>query len=172
MKYLRMAAWIGLIAILIWDVVQEYRIQNTAPGFHIVCLELAKEDCAKKMLNNYADVYVGHRTVLREAVLNTKVDFLFIICYVACFYMVTYHEMQHQKSNFFNALLRMNLLLCFVTGALDITENILLLFNFRHFHFDQAFVSTYWVALIKWILVGWMLLCVIVARLNRLFSKN
>jgi hypothetical protein len=80
--------------------------------------------------------------------------------------------MQQQAGNFFNSLLRLNLLLCFVTGALDVTENILLLFNFRHFHFDQAFVSTYWVSLIKWVLVGWMLLCLIVTRLSRLFSKN
>ncbi|MDB5211113.1 MAG: hypothetical protein JWQ30_1940, partial [Sediminibacterium sp.] len=172
MKLLRIAAWIGLLSVIVWFIVQDSRLKTAAPGFHIMTLELGKNGKDKEMLSAYADVEVGHRTVLCEAVLNTKVDFLFIVCYVACFFMVTYHEMQRQTRNFFNAVLRMNLFFCFVTGALDITENSMLLFDFRHYHSDHAFVSTYWVSLAKWILVVWLLVSIIVSRIVRAILRK
>lgn len=172
MKLLKILAWTGLVVIIAWDIAQYIRVHEVAPEFTILQLELAGHDEGVQLLADNAEIRVVYKSVLQEARLNTLIDFLFIICYVSCFFMVCYHEMQQQRTKLFNAVLRLNLFLCFLAGIADVAENYALLYDFRHFHYDGAFISTRWIALTKWILVGWMILTLVIARVYRLFEKH
>jgi hypothetical protein len=167
MKYLRSFAWIGFSIIVLFYLFQWYVINKLyGLNFNIVCLELATAATGKAYV-----IYLASNNILKEAIINTKVDCLFIICYVILLITVSYSQMQREKSFWLNTLLRLNFPLAILAGFCDYIENSLLFYDF-HFYKVPSFYPSHWVSIIKFLLAGWVLLVWIISVIKGAFMSK
>ena len=105
MKNLRTFAWIGFFIILLFNIIQGYRINYIyCKQFNIIKLELASKADGKEYIT-----YLAANDILRDAKVNTVIDCVFILCYVIILISISVRQMQRQKSVMLNSLLRFNL---------------------------------------------------------------
>jgi hypothetical protein len=136
-------------------------------GNGIVALEFANATKGNAILTTYRNIPYGDTTLLEVAKHNLQLDFLFILLYVTLMLMLSNAQMQREKWPPLNEMLRLNLLLAVAAGGLDIAENIRLLHNLHHIGNPGLYWETYWLALPKFILAGWIVLVWLVSVVKR-----
>ena len=117
------------------------------PG--ILSLEFADSVKGKAILSSWHEA-----GLLRVARRLTCVDFAFIFFYVAVIITLSNRQVRNEPSIVLNALLRANFFFAVLTGLLDVVENILLLYDMNHLS-DGSYISTSWIAWLKFIVAGW-----------------
>ncbi len=169
---MRTILWIILVAVAV-ILYQENNVISNRTGQGISWLEFAKCREGKAMLCRWDSVKYGGGTLIAVAQSNTHWDFVFILTYVLLMILCSSTQMQLEKNTFLNALLRLNLLLALLAGLLDVAEDLILLYDFRHAADPGLYVSSYWVTLPKWILSGWVVLVWLISLAkSAIFNKS
>lgn len=149
------------------------RVSLSDRPLNIFHLEFVNATDGKALLEAWAIKSPTYKTtLLQEAIKNTRWDFLFIIGYVAVIIMLSYNQMQREPRVWLNELLRLNFLLAIIAGLLDVLENLRLLYNMAPDSIGKEFLSSYWFALPKWILVGWVTLVWLVSLVSAIFYNQ
>lgn len=138
----------------------------------IVEIEFSHAQHGKEILCTWERIKYGDGTLINTVRNNTHIDFLFIVIYTSLLLLYSYLQMQREKWLFLNELLRLNLLLAFLAGLLDIAENIFLLYDFRHVNDIGLYWSSYWLALPKWMLIGWIIFVWLASFINTAISSS
>jgi hypothetical protein len=147
----RIFIWTGFLAIiLVFLYCNQFFSENNAPG--IVCLELANASRGKEILALWSKT--GLLSIARSI---TWFDFAFIFFYVAIIISLSNRQIRKEPSIFLNSLLRANFFFAAIAGLLDISENILLLYNTYQYD-DGEYISTRLIAWPKFVLAGWTVL--------------
>ena len=168
MKILRTLAWVGFIGCIAFYVHQYCNVLDaTGIKLRMLFIDFVPPQQGSSILHTWLITPYHTGNVLQQAVLNTKVDYLFIVCYVAVMFMLSYHQMQNKTWVPLNTLLRLNLFLCFITGLLDFVENIILFRNFHHAQFNSDFVSPQWVSWPKFIIAAWIILIWLISLVTK-----
>ncbi|WP_199141470.1 hypothetical protein [Pedobacter sp. ASV12] len=140
-------------------------------GFGIINLELAKDGATgKNILQQWHGSPYGDGTLLDIAKQNVQLDYFFIVVYVSLLMALANSQMQREKSVWLNNLLRFNLLLAFLTGLLDVIENIMIQHNFHHVLTAEAYWNPYGVALAKFGLAALSVLVLLFSYLKSFLS--
>jgi hypothetical protein len=169
---MRTILWIILVAVAI-ILYQENNVISNRTGQGIACLEFANSYDGKATLYQWDAVKYADGTLIGVAQSNTHWDFVFILTYVLLMILCSSIQMQQEKNSFLNALLRLNLLLAVLAGLLDVTEDLILLYDLRHVNDPGLYVSSYWATLPKWILSGWVVLVWVVSLIkSAIFNKS
>lgn len=140
-------------------------------GKGIISLELANKDTGTEIISLWSDTLYGDQTLLNLAQKNTHLDFLFILVYVLLIMTLSNAQMQREKTSWLNELLRLNLFLAFLIGALDVIENIRLLHSFHHPGNLAEFWRTDFIAWPKFVMAGWVILVYIFSLIKCCFNK-
>lgn len=166
MKTLLFAIFITIMLLLGY---QNRLLQRT--GFGIVSLELANDGATgKNMLKQWQDRSYGDGTLLEVARQNVRLDYLFIVVYVCLLITLANAQMQREKAMPLNALLRLNLFLAFLAGLLDVAENLMIQHNFHHVLDPEPYWNTHWVALVKFVFVGFSILVLLSSYLKSILG--
>ncbi len=137
---------------------QDHTLQNgTSPSYSICQLEFSNPAKGAVILKAWSNKEYGRGSLINVAESNTHWDFFFIFCYVSLLLLHSNDQMQQENWKLLNGLLRLNLLLAIVAGMLDVGENLLLLYNFRHVS-DHFYHETIYFTAPKFILSGWAVL--------------
>jgi hypothetical protein len=168
MRIIHYLSWIFFFVILTFNI---YKYVDLNYVERIPCkfvqLQFVNSLEGKDLLNKWCVTATHHdTTLLQEAVLNTQWDFLFILSYVSLLIIVSYNQMQRERSPSLNNLLRLNFPLAIITGLLDTTENCILLDDMKPYHIGTSYHSSYWVSLPKFILAAWILLVWLVSLIK------
>lgn len=151
--------WLIFILLVLGMGFQGYILCHTAiPRYSILELETSCKAKGQLILHTWNSTPYGNNNLLSVAQSNTHWDFLFILCYVTLIIIHSSGQMQNETSLFLNELLRLNLLLAVLAGLLDISENLLLLHNFRHISDGRYYWPTAMVTIPKFVLAGWAVL--------------
>jgi len=151
--------WIIFIGLIIGMGYQGRTLQRgTTAHYSIFQLELSNPVDGATILKAWSNKVYGRGSLIDVAASNTHWDFFFICCYV-CLLLLLHSNDQMQRENWrlLNSLLRLNLLIAIVAGLLDVGENLLLLYNFRHVS-DHFYHETIYLTAPKFILSGWAVL--------------
>ncbi len=140
-------------------------------GKGIVSLELANKDTGVEIIGLWSDTLYGDQTLLNLAQKNTHLDFLFILVYVLLIMTLSNAQMQREKTSWLNELLRLNLFLAFLIGALDVIENIRLLHSFHHPGNLDEFWRTDFIAWPKFVMAGWVILVYLLSIIKGYLRK-
>jgi len=140
-------------------------------GKGIINLELANKDTGTEITSLWSDTLYGDQTLLNLAQKNTHLDFLFILVYVLLIMTLSNAQMQREKTNWLNELLRFNLFLAFLICSLDVIENIRLLHSFQHPGNLTEFWRTDFIAWPKFLIVGWVILVYLFSVIKGSFNK-
>ncbi|QXU43211.1 hypothetical protein [Pedobacter sp. D749] len=140
-------------------------------GKGIINLELANKDTGTEIISLWSDTLYGDQTLLNLAQKNTHLDFLFILVYVLLIMTLSNAQMQREKTNCLNELLRFNLFLAFLIGSLDVIENVRLLHSFHHPGNLAEFWRTDFIAWPKFLIVGWIILVYLFSVIKGCFNK-
>ncbi|HSU26973.1 MAG TPA: hypothetical protein VLJ68_01220, partial [Chitinophagaceae bacterium] len=156
---LKILAWAGLIAVatIMFFQNRSFKKVNTT-GYGVVSLELAKKTKGETILRAWHDADSNLPVKANKMI---KTDFFFLLFYSWVLFLLSNSLIYHEKSLLLNTLLRMNLLLAPLAGLLDITENILMLYNINHY--SQHYISSSLFAWLKFILAGWVVLVCLVS---------
>lgn len=158
MKITRTIIWIGfLVIMLLFFWYGRFFKQAHVPG--IVEFEFANAVNGNILLLSWEDA--GLLSLAKKMI---WIDFLYIFFYVAVIITVSGRQVRNESSVTLNALLRANFFVAILAGLLDVTENILLLYNI--YHFNKSYLSTCWIAGWKFILVGWIILVWLISFLK------
>lgn len=141
-------------------------------NYGVIDLEISEQDKGASIISIWQKTLYGDQTLLTLARQNTHLDFLFIIVYVALMVTLSNSRMQREKSSWLNELLRLNLLLAFLIGALDLVENIRILHNFHHVGNTAEFWSTCYFSLPKFALLFWVVLVYVLSLVKSLFIND
>jgi hypothetical protein len=145
----------------------------TSCRYTIIQAEFADSTAGKAMFKSLNQVNYGRGTTLLDLVRsNTHTDFLFIIDYSLLILLCSYMQMQNEKSLALNSLLRLNLLLAVLVALLDVTENLKILYNIRHFADNGFYSCSCLVSTFKWTLSGWAVLIWLISLIKSLFSGS
>lgn len=173
MRILKIAAWIGMIAVFF--VMRHYGqafTEENVPG--IIPLEFAAPAEGQQILaswNNANHPQLGN--VLEVGKRTTWVDFLFLLFYTIVLASLSNSRTCREQNPMLNRLLRMNIFLAILAGLLDLAENIVLLCNMNNFSRDiSSFTSVYWLALPKFILAAWVILVWLVSVMKGMFVRK
>ncbi|HAN66477.1 MAG TPA: hypothetical protein DCQ34_09600 [Chitinophagaceae bacterium] len=128
----------------------------------IVNLEMARSKSSVRNILNIWSTPNGHN----ENVDNIKVarqniywDFVFIFCYTAFFILSVWHvKSWFHKRSFLASVSPLVISFCIITGVLDVLENIGMLVSLHRYIQTWVIYSTFICALLKWMLVGLILL--------------
>jgi hypothetical protein len=156
--------WIFLIIInLVMTGIMLYTgspLKTPATPHGIIDLEMAADASAAQNILNFWDNDISQqRDVLEAARINTYWDFLFLLCYSLLFYFACKRLLYHFNTpGVWSFLCKTGLVLSVMTGLLDILENTGMLISLRGNVSDQTAMLTASASMIKWILVGWMIL--------------
>jgi hypothetical protein len=174
MKYLHTLFFALFFVLVIAFIIQQRKIyQHTGQRMSIYALEMAPADKLPAIFAGWSAAPIHDHTIFDEARSNTRVDFLFIVCYVGVLVIVSYKLLQRQKNPILNDLLRLCILLAFVAGILDAVENVILLGDFTRFaNGEGPLHSAAIVAIPKWILLLLIILCWVIALLTSIFKKQ
>ena len=165
MKLLRIVIWIGFLLCVVAMQLQVAKLMH-ASNYGIVAFEFAKQTHIENILTQW-----NTGNVLPIAKSNMAIDFVFIVFYVALVIMLSYRQMQREKWYVLNSLLRLNFLLIVLAGILDIIEDVFLLKNIHAFSTTHEYTSTYWVALIKFVIAGWAVFVWLISLIKSTVSK-
>lgn len=135
--------------------------------FNIVGLETANRADGGMLLYTWWTKGNNGIVVIRQAWINTIVDFLFIFAYVGLIRIISRNLLQPETSFALNKLLRFNMRLAIVIGVLDILENIILLYNLTNYYPGEYYVSSMYPGLLKWFLLVWVIVVWIMAIVRR-----
>lgn len=163
--------WIALVVIL---AIMLYQGALIAPsGYSLLKLQCSDAIEGSQILRAWNHASAGDRTLLSIAKSNTRLDFLFIFVYILQLITLSNALMQREKNIRINELLRMNIMLAVIAGLLDLVENIIQLHNF-HFPMEQSrYIPTMYPSTVKWILVCWIILVLLISRIKRvLFHRD
>ena len=128
----------------------QFFIAANVPG--ILDLEFANRSTGKTMLSAWQDA--GLLSLARNL---TLLDFAFIFFYVAVIITLSNRQVRKEPSIGLNALLRANFFFAVLAGLLDLVENIFLLYDMSNVN-SSSYISSCWIASLKFILVGWTVL--------------
>ena len=145
----------------------------TSCRYTIIQAEFADSSAGKVMFKTLNQVHYGRGTTLLDLVRsNTHTDFLFIIDYTLLILLCSYLQMQNEKSLALNSLLRLNLLLAIMVALLDVTENLKILYNIRHFADGGFYSCSYLVSTFKWTLSGWAVSIWLISLIKSFLTRN
>lgn len=139
-------------------------------SLNIIGLELADKVKGTTLLLYFHEHHVNGMSLIYYAIVNTYVDYFFILGYVGIIFIITGNILHRQQNGFLRTLLR----LCFyfggIAGVLDLVENSILLMDLHQYYTGKDYVSAMYVSYPKWILAGvvvliW-LICIICSRLK------
>jgi hypothetical protein len=156
-KKLRLFCWLLFIASLVFMRARSAYANGEEKVYNIVALEFAKPAEGRAMLRQWEQTRIGEGTLLDYARTDTWVDFLFIIGYVSVLVIVSSHLRRQENRPWLRTVLQWSLPLAVLAGMLDVVENILLLINMQG-DAGGAFISTRFVAGLKFFLIGMVLL--------------
>lgn len=173
MRIVKIAAWIGMI--VVFFVMRHYDTafrEENLPG--IIPLEFASPEEGKAILAGWNDTnhpWLGN--VLEAGKKTTRVDFLFLLFYTIVLASLSNSRIYHERNTFLNSLLRLNILVAFLVGLLDVIENLILLRNMNHFSrsLSYSFISVHWIALVKFILAAWVVIVWLISVIKGAFRK-
>lgn len=170
---MKIVLWLLFIA-LVLIMGQEGLIieKNAGPSFAIFKLEFANCDAGKAMLCLWQSKPYGAGTLLTLARSGTHTDFLFIFTYTLLLIIYSNSQMQRERVSWLNTLLRLNLFLAVLAGLLDISENLILLYDMRHVAEPGRYVSSQIVSAIKWGFVAWAVLVWLVSIIHTSVTGN
>jgi len=137
---------------------------------NIFGLETADRNDGGMMLYQWYLFRTNGVDLIHYARVNIIADFFFIIAYVGVILIISYALMQKEKNPFLNNLLRLDILLAFIAGILDIIENIILLYDTGNYYPGEYFISSMWVSYPKWILIIWIILSWLISLSKRISS--
>jgi len=146
-----MILWTGFLAIIAVFIYYS-RFFDNARVAGILSLEFANAVKGKAILTSWYDA-----GLLRLARRLMWVDFAFIIFYVGIIITLSNRQVRKEPSIVLNALLRANFFFAVLTGLLDISENILLLYDMDNLN-DGSYISSCWITWMKFIVAGWAVL--------------
>ncbi|MDQ3844665.1 MAG: hypothetical protein M3342_11715 [Bacteroidota bacterium] len=171
MRLIKVFIWTGFIVLLLVMRYFSHTLQGNS-RFGIVALELAKHEKGKEILRSWARVKVSGRSLLKVAEGSTYFDFLFIIFYTALLFSLS-NSWRHRAGNpIISKLLRMNLPLALLAGGLDVVENCFLLYDMRNWQAEGSFITTWWIASLKFLFIGWAILVLLLYILLRLVDYS
>jgi hypothetical protein len=109
----------------------------------------------------------GTSSPLYQAMINSYVDFFFIIAYTGMLRLVSRRLMRKEENPVFRFLLRMNIILALFAGLLDIFENIILLYNMQGYYPGEYYISAMYAGIPKWLLIGFIIFIWILSLAKR-----
>jgi hypothetical protein len=174
MKFIRTIGWLSFalsLAVMTW---LQVSINTCAtPSLDIMALELANREEGKFLLSQWAELKTCHNTtLLAEADRIIRWDFVFIVGYICVLIIVSYLQMQKEPRARLNNLLRLNFPLAIITGLLDATENLFLLYNMLSWNIGENFYPVRTIAIIKFTLAGWAILVWLISLLTAAGSRK
>lgn len=166
--------WFPFIVLLVWLELDVRAIKaGTTEGYTPLQLQFADEALGKPMLCAWQNKPFGVDTLLGLVRRSIHTDFFFIISYTLLLFVHSNAQMQRERTSWLNTLLRLNLFLAILTGLLDVTENLILLYNIRHVADPGVYLSTCCISRAKWLIGGWALLVWLFSVLHVLLTgKN
>jgi hypothetical protein len=136
--------------------------------YDIVALEMADADKGKRILGEWQQIQIGSGTLTDYARTDVYVDFLFIIGYTGVLVMVSALLRRRHNRSWLRAILAGCLPMAVLAGLLDVAENVLLLRNMPVNAVPDSFISTRYIAGLKFALIGLVLLCWLLSVLAKL----
>lgn len=145
MKFIHPLAWLSLIGVFLFDSYQYITLSviHHMPGnLTSICFMPTAE--AKQLLVTWSQPQPFRgTTLLHEAQLNTRRDFLFIVGYVSVLTILSYNRMQRTPRIWLNTLLRLNFVLIIFAALCDVIKNFILLWNMAPYNIAHCFCSPY-----------------------------
>jgi len=142
----------------------------------IVNLELARSKSSVRNILNIWSTPNGHGNEIdniKVARQNTYWDFVFILCYVVFFILSARHiKSWFHKRSFWATVSPTIMICCISAGILDILENIGMLASLHRYIQTWVIYSTFLCSMLKWVLVGLILLYLGSAVLFKLSLKK
>ncbi|WP_343692666.1 hypothetical protein [Chitinophaga sp.] len=156
---MKIILWLLFIVLVIITGQEAHIIQvNAGDQATLLHLEFTDFAAGKKILDCWRGITYGEGTLLSLAQSNTRTDFLFLITYTLLLISYSNSQMQQERNPALNNLLRLNLFLAVLAGLCDVSENLILLYDMRHAGEITRYVSSSWVSIAKWLLIGWVIL--------------
>jgi phosphoglycerol transferase MdoB-like AlkP superfamily enzyme len=151
MQTIRLTITIGFLIML--AIFISYGIYFRAIGVDgMLNLEFARPENGKTILASWQQ-----EGLLSVARILTWIDFLFIGSYVGVIITLSNQQVRREPSIPLNALLRANFFIAALIGLFDFAENICLLRNMCNID-SNTYWSTWWIAMLKFILAAWVVL--------------
>jgi hypothetical protein len=165
----KLFTWTGTIIFFVILAVYSKRFDKAEPPARgIYALETASRNEGKAILLSWQQDEASLAAVAKRI---TIYDFFFLVFYVSLLIMLSNNQMYRETWLPLNSLLRFSIPLAIITGLLDVTENILLLYNLRDWQPDQPYVQSFWITLPKFIFAGWIILVWLVSAIKGLVKK-
>ncbi|MDB4922906.1 hypothetical protein [Mucilaginibacter sp.] len=165
--------WLALIVIFLVSVYQALVVYlGTPEHYQLPGLAYADQQGAHDWLAAWQAAPYGRGTLLDVARSNLHLDFGFIFVYTMLILLLSYLQMQRERSPRLNAYLRLNIFLALILTVSDILENILLLYDIRHINDHGLYLSPWFFSTLKWLLTAWVVGVYLISRSRETLVKG